>query len=740
MSFRHLSMIVLRLKYVGIFPIFYRVSLWLLATLISFYMSPAAARLVDDVTVRELKQGYEVRINFRVPVRYISHSPEKTGKVLQIQVRPVENGGGDIDLQSELEALEILSWDREIGLPIKDMTFEGDDPNRPRLTLRFSEHLRFSVRSSADLRSIIVTFLVDHVRHRAPAPARAAVPLPTTPSAPSVRAQDMLPAVPEKRIAALMEDAADTMTRRDYHRAIELYTKILRYPDHKYRRKARELLGLAYERNNQLAHAKAEYDTYLRNWPKGEASDRVRQRLAAMLTVHARPKTRRAAAPAARRQRKTAWRTDVYGSFSQFYNRDKTSVSATGGRLNRSDVTTDLDFNARMRNKNYDVRVQFVGGHVAEFLSGGSDESRITTMSVQLADKKHNLYARIGRQSSRNTGGVLGRYDGVLLRYRIAPKIRLNAVAGFPVDSTTDKNINSERRFIGVSADLGDFADYWNFNIFAINQTAKGVVDRRAVGGELRYADPTKSLFTLVDYDISYNDLNLFLMVANWTLPSTTTINLVLDYRNSPILTTTNALQGQGVATLRELFGLFAKDQIRQLAVDRTTVSKSATLSITQPLNETFQLSGEVTASHTSASVASGGVEANPSTGTETFYTLQLISSDLIRDGSISILGLRFSDTQNNTTTSATLNTRVPITRNFRINPRLRIDYRRNKTDGGSRWTVRPLVRVDYRWRRRYRLEMELGYEWLNDHFASAMTTNQITRGYFLFIGYRAEF
>jgi len=77
------------------------------------------------------------------------------------------------------------------------------------------------------------------------------------------------------------------MAKKDYSHAIALYTKILAYPNHPYRQDAQEYLGLARERNGQLAQAKAEYEAYLKLYPKGEGADRVRQRLTGLITAKA---------------------------------------------------------------------------------------------------------------------------------------------------------------------------------------------------------------------------------------------------------------------------------------------------------------------------------------------------------------------------------------------------------------------------------------------------------------------
>ena len=162
-----------------------------------------------------------------------------------------------------------------------------------------------------------------------------------------------------------------------------------------------------------------------------------------------------------------------------------------------------------------------------------------------------------------------------------------------------------------------------------ITQENAGVKDREAVGGEVRYFDTKKSFFTLLDYDVLFNDVNIFLLIGRWTVVDGTTMNIVVDYRNSPILTTTNAIQGQGVETLDALFDRFNEDELRQLAIDHTAKSKAITIGITHQLAQDLQIIAEVTATEFGKTVASAGVEGNPSTGTDLFYSTQLIANKL---------------------------------------------------------------------------------------------------------------
>lgn len=554
-----------------------------------------------------------------------------------------------------------------------------------------------------------------------------------------------LPALPQERLDALMEEARQAMAGADYARAIQIYTKVLQHVDTGKHQDAQEYLGLARERNNQLAHAKLAYEQYLERYPEGAGTERVRQRLAGITTARMTPKAKLRTAE--RGQEEPSW--NVFGSFSQYYRRDTshivtedtstpTTTRDTETRVNLSSLSTDLDITGRRRGGPLEIQSRFTGGYEHDFLDedeGSGDLSRVSSLYVDLQERPHGIGGRFGRQTS-SKGGVLGRFDGALLSYQLRPSVKLNAVSGYPVDSSKDSP-DTERFFYGLSADFGTFANAWDFSAFIIEQQIDSINDRRAVGGEARYFDPVKSVLTYVDYDISYSVLNTFLVLGNWNLSNQVSLNATVDYRKSPILTTRNAIQGQGVETLAELRSRFSVDEMRQLAEDRTADSRSYTLGLSRPLNDRFQISGDVTLSEFDSTPASGGVEALPGTGIESFYNLQLIGSNLLKEGDITIFGLRYSDTSTSKTTSASINERYPLTKAWRVNPRLRIDYRQNQNTATDQWTGAPSVLMDYLWRKRYRFEFETGGEWSTRELVDG---NEDVKSYYVYLGYRADF
>lgn len=540
-----------------------------------------------------------------------------------------------------------------------------------------------------------------------------------------------LPAMSPKRLGLIMEEAKKALTDGKYRRAIQLYTKVLNYPRHQYRQKAQELLGLARERNGQRSHARAEYREYLRLYPQGKGADRVNQRLAGLETARAKPRKK---LKRAKRERK---KMEIYGSFSQFGNRNDSYTDLGGLTHNTSSLNSNLDLTVRYRSDNYEFGSVIIGGFERDFLDVSDNVSRLSRSYFKCLHKRKQVSIKIGRQQS-SSSGVLGRFDGVVFSFPLNSKVKTNIISGFPVNTPKIDTYEKNRYFYGLNFDFGTFADNWDFNAFVINQMVNDLSDRQAAGGEVRYFHLKRSFFSFMDYDFSYKELNTFLLMGNLTLPTETILNLSYDYRKSPPLSTSNATIGQGPDTDSpvDMLKTMSEKEVRKLATDRTAISKSFLLGLTHQLNDKLQLSGDLTISRLSSTHSSGGVEGVEGTGYEYFYNTQLIGSNLITAGDITTLGLRYSDASTTDTYSVLLNTRYPYTRNFRVNPRLRLDFRKNKRKKEERVKFKPVLRLDYRWRKLVWLELETGAEWDENRIDQLDSTTS----YFLSLGYRVDF
>lgn len=642
-----------------------------------------------------------------------------------------------INLESSLNpiASELPTGRQDLDVyQLYQTRFLKDDKNWHRLRLGFFADLKSAEKVMLSLKKEYPQAWLTRTTTEERQNALRIKPTKTVPPA----AEAPLSSLPESpltpaRRSELLDQAEASMVRGDYSRAALLYTGLLQAADVETRQRAQEYLGLARDRANQLAHAKAEYEKYLELYPDSAGAARVRQRLNALLTARETPK-----APLRKARTNnpdTNWRHEAYGSFAQYYYHD--NLTSDGDRsLAQASLNSDFDFTTRSLSEKLDVRTSVVGGYENDFREEGENDLRVSTAYIDLAAHQPELSLRFGRQS-RSTGGVLGRFDGGLFRWQISERIGANLVGGFPVYSTRETSIDTDRPLYGISFDLGTFADRWDVNLFYINQNVDSMIDRRAIGGEVRYFEPGRSFFSLMDYDIPYDKLNTALFNGNLRLPHELTLTLSADYRRSPILTTSNALQGQAVSSIEALRSIYTDAEIEQLAKDRTASSQTYTISLARPLNQRLQISGDLSVSRFGSTPASGGVEAMPTSDTLYYANLQLIASDFLRPGDISTAGLRFTDSGTARTYGVNLNSRLLFNQQLRVNPKLLVDYRQNTDRDGHRWRVRPAVRLEYRWEKRYHLEFEGGTEWANEQVDGQSYKN---RDDFFTLGYRIDF
>lgn len=527
--------------------------------------------------------------------------------------------------------------------------------------------------------------------------------------------------------------AREAFRRKDYATAIALLTQLTQQPEFPQRAQAQEMLGLARERSGQVAHAKAEYEDYLVRYPTGDGAGRVRKRLQALAWAM-RP-GRGGATPGSAAD-ESPWRS--YGGFAQIYRRDQSKVESG---LASSDLTTqdavqsDMSLVARRHGERFDFITRASAGFSYDMLPDGpGNQSRVTLMFAELADRIAGWYARMGRQAG-GSGGLLGTFDGLQAGYQLWPRLRVNGFFGFPVDSTR-AGPDNDRQFVALSVDVGTLANAWDFSFYAVDQQYQGTTDRQAVGTEVRFFRQGVSLIGLADYDVHYNALNSAQLLGTFALPARWTATFNIDQRKSPGLSTRNAMIGQPVNRFDELFGLYSPDQVEQLALDRTAESRTYSMGVSRPLGDRWQWSLDAARMKTGATPDSGGVPATVESGTDTAVSTQLVGYGLLGRGDVASLGLQYQAGASQEMISLGLGAQLPVAETWRVGPRLRVDQRKLAGDGSRSTTYAPSLRAELR-ARRMTLEMEGGAELGSRDFGTG--TEDSSRYYFS-LGYRYDF
>jgi len=688
----------------------YRRIVMLAAVLAGILAAPTAGVAATGVLARiereEANGARAVRIVLNAPRRVVTFAPQTRGRLLEIRLTsPVP----DVAARPSVGPRESLSWSADAAIPLSEVVYEPNALGGASLILRFSREVEYAVAAGADFRSVVVSF-----------PSLPAAQVGTTTGADTVAT------------ASLMEQASRAMLDGDFPVAIGIYERVLAAPETEHTPAALELLGLAHERSDRREEAGAAYADYLRRYPQGEGAERVGQRLAALESATA-------ATPGKLREPRAVasgaeW--DVHGTVEQFYRMDSSVSGEEGTTFDDSVLFNDASVTARRRSSISEIRAHFDGGYVQDFEDNSESEVDVDELYVDGRDRGQRFVAAVGRQV-RSSGGIFGRFDGGLVGYRVLDWLQVNAVGGLASDYSTDDDVNGDRYLYGLSFDVGPFFGALSGSVYGIEQNVDGIVDRRAVGGELRYVERRLSAFGLLDYDLYFDELNVASLLGTWTFAGGASLSAGYDERLIALLTTSNALQGQTDDSISDLRDTYSDGEIRDFARDRTARSRSATVGGALPISDSWQLTGDLTWLRMSGTDASGGIEATPGTGDEIFWTGQVIGNDLLFAGDIGAVAVRCSDTSEWESVGTSLTTRIPIGAQWRASPRFLFDYRM-LDDGGDQVVVRPATRLEWTWRQSLDLELEVGGEWLSEEDDDG--SDETPWGYFVSVGYRWSF
>jgi hypothetical protein len=584
---------------------------------------------------------------------------------------------------------------------------------------------------------------------RPPAPPAPPKPPPATAPVPAVRAAPPLPApVPptgpaiasievEARAAELMTAARAALDARRDSLATERLNELLMLPPNRQSRDAQELAGVARERSGEVQKARAEYELYLKLYPEGEGAARVQKRLDALAAPE----------PAGVRRAERAPLRALTGSLSQYYYGGRTRVEtafetpttpdrSTFTATDLSALVTNVDVTLRNRTESGDTRFVLRDTNSASFLEDGQGSyNRLTAAYFDYRGLQNPLSLRVGRQTGL-VGGLPHRFDGAIAGFGIGPKWRVNASVGAPVEYP---KIESDRQFWAANLEYENLADAWSGNFFFIEQKSDGLLDRRAVGTEVRYFRGGTSLFSLLDYDTSYKEWNITMAQGTWQTEGRTTLNLMVDRRKAPTLTTTNAIFGQGTTSLDTLRLTLSEEQIRQLARDVTATATQALVGVTTPIAAKWQLGADARLTNVGPlpSVTVNGIviPAQPATGDIYSYGLQAIGTNLYSRRDTSVFSLTYVTgpaldgyqlAYNNLSTLG----------DWTLEPSLRY-YTQEDTQAVKveRWT--PGLRLTYLIHERLAIEGE--FIWEKTRTIGPISRDDTDRGFF-YLGYRWNF
>jgi tetratricopeptide (TPR) repeat protein len=731
------------------------------------------AQVLDRVEIIETPTAAEIHIVFNTRALYLRHTPSEKGDLIRVFLN-----FPDLD-RSERFARELAASPPSDLVPKFAVTFPDQGTNG--LSIQFAKPVQFRV-SQRDIRSgsrIVISVKLD----------RPALPLPLPPEVevrPSMPPDEKGPKqsfeVPPFRPGMNVETYAEDLMKLGHkaliagenEQALGIFNTLLNLPPNKQSQGAQEWVGVARQRSGEYVKAKAEYELYLKLYPEGEDAVRVQQRLAALQEAINQLAQAKTARPA-----KKIEETRVYGSVYQYYyggySQTKTTDKVTNSTTNlnnhdQSLMQSAFDVTGRYRKDEYDNKVVVRGTQAYNLLATSDTSRNISRLRALYYEhsSQDSYLVRVGRQPG-NSGGVLDyRFDGAWVRYTAVPQfLNVNLLAGQPRQFSLSsgfvpddpRNFRADllRYFYGVNVDIGPIGQAWSGNLYYFNQMVNGVVDRRAVGTELRYAANGKNAFSLIDYDVSYNVLNVAMLNGTWVTEGTT-YTLLADHRRTPYLQTTNALFGTPNANLENI-NTANESLLRAQAKAVTATSDLFLAGVLHAVSKDWQLGGDVRYNRISGTGqtnclvilpgtstlflnpnaitdAACSLQAQPGSGTILTYTAQAIGANFPFERTTFVANASYITSPAYRGQSLTLNSLA------RLGPQFQFDtfvllYHQKDSFGVELYRVTPTIRTNYRFLNSWTVEASGGVE---KTLTNSSTQKDVTLREFFFFGLRWDF
>jgi hypothetical protein len=757
-----------------------------LAASTSLAMSQATTdHLLATVNVNGLPSCSTIEIKLNRPVSVNSPQSFEPNTDLIIRLEPLATTLPSEAGQSFKEAASVEPTNPAGAAAV---IFDPASPQGPIIHLVFAKAVSAKYIPDQDVRHIV--FKVAAIGSESSCLGVKAEALPSVKTESAAKG-DAPPIAPGQDAQSALTEGKKLLNSGEFNRATAFFTKAIGIGSGRVKQDAQEMLGLSRERANQMAFAKSEYEIYLKNYPSGADAARVRDRLNGVVAAmentankefdlrraklegvnNPTPLTGAKGDRSAANQTLTgvpaqpgtgltqtaqgmktslrdavpdpkAWTWQKNGSVAQYYYRDDNfvpvaSVGQSGHRVYQNEVQSSLDFSFGGSNDEFATEMRLSTFYEKGFGEQANiDNKNLSTIYVDGKWKTKGVGLRLGRQS-KSTGGVFGRFDGAVGTFEPLKDLKIQAVGGSPVYSRSSDPFADNRYFFGASVEYTLPSREWAGSVYAIQQNIRDIIDRRAIGGDIRYLGKTINGFGAADYDLFYGQLNNAYVSATWLPRDGTTLYGTADFRRVPFLLTSNALMGQNYSKLTTLVDDVGLGSVNQWATDRTATSETLTLGGTQNLSTDWQLSIDATVANYSGTPASGTVDATPPPGLEYYGSVQLSGSNLWRENDSGTFGLRYSGGSSSSTYMADASFRIPITDSLRFGPRIRTSVSVSKTTNQQTYLVMPSITARYKIDKQWSLEGELGARWQDTVTATTATTNV---DILASMGYRFEF
>jgi tetratricopeptide (TPR) repeat protein len=739
------------------------------------------AEVIDRIDVNQVGDQAEIQLHFITRIQYKRQVALKNGDI-RIYLTLLDIKSDDPRLQ----------WEKKNSppsdiVPPFTVTYPELDSS---LTISFGKSLKYRVRPGKDGQSLSVFTKAlkakkpDQAKSALIAPALAALPalpaavaavpsvalpIPAVKSEPSgvsdIQSESQQPSPEQIQLQAqqLFVVASDALQTNQMDASIEALNKVLNLPPNVLTQAAQELMGEAREKNGEFAKARAEYELYLKLYPKAADLKQVQARIANLPKDDAKKQV--VVVPSEVAQKAAEEKLQLSGGISQNYYKGVThsDTFATDGvnaptitsfsGTDQSMLLTSLDLTARKRTEKLDTRLVLREFNRVNFLPGQPEDNRWNAVYFEQSARDRKFMYRLGRQSG-STGGTPGRFDGVAAGYSINPTWRVNAAVGKPVEyvSGGGGNLVDEKLFYSGSIDLTRLPDQWSGSAYGVIQyvggyrsAVGGFRERSAFGLEAHYFENQSSYMTQMEYDTIYRTVNLVTFQGNWTKESGENYYMVMDHRRSPppYLNLTGQFSQSAKTVLSS--GKISVQELHDNAIALSPISNMFSIGMSRPFTSSLRMAADFRVSNTAGTrdytvtnLATGRSTqpGSPGTGNQYALSAQAIGNNLFFENDLGIASATLTSTSTTKGQSVAFSQVQTFRQKWRIDVALQL-FNQRSTDSTHQTQIRPSLTLNYRMSDAMNLSAEAGLE---QYHTSNSTSDDKTRRKYFYFGYRWDF
>jgi tetratricopeptide (TPR) repeat protein len=721
---------------------------WVVSAYAGGITSSDVAQILDDPD----------RINFTVPITYLRSFPDGPSDTLRIVLNITDPCVAEQLLTQETKGSPKTNIITPFTLTFPEIIGKSQSGNarcsvtknrvesNKTLLVKFDTINTYKVRLGDDSQSIIIR-----------------VPLRGEPIATFVTPKFTVPSPPSTASAKeLMASGKASMAAGEYEGATQTFNRLLNLPPNEYSQEAQELVGNARDKNGDFAKAKVEYELYVKLYPQTEGALRVNTRLAAINNGTAKVADNKFST---KKQINQVNQNTISGDISQSYFGSKTLSSETdaAGVLRQTRTTdasyllTNIDISDRWRHNQYDDKFVIRDAQLHKFPPNSklSDVNNLYQAYWDHDDKLLGYSIRLGRQTG-SSQGLPNRFDGAFGRYTINDKFKITGSAGVIANGSHSQTLTN-RHFYGTALEFGLPSSTVSGNVYAIQQVADNLTERRAVGTELRYFKDTTSWFGRIDYDTIYSALNTIYLQGYWIGSTEINYNLIVEHSKSPPLLAEGAISAltftapispisplsvsgvRKVLTTQQIF-----DVVKYTTPEFDSIYFGGTKQVTPKRN----FGGDVRLSRTQGTrgidLTPFGVDAkaDPTSGTgiSYAYALHAIGNNVVFADDTTRVDVGYEDNPHSYAQTLVLVNSATFRTKWLVSSSLSLVHLKGDSSLADQKTfeISPTVRVSYSLLQSTSLDAELSFRKLYQDDSTGLKTRSSSES--IFIGYRWDF